>query len=125
MNAPDKSPLRFFDADAMASIFGIYADKRNRKHIFPKGTEKSIEGYFGGGLFTFICVLFGGLFSNALGLSVWTIDTMLILGLILSILFVLIDIITTKIRLQDNYLYPLIMGFTTILILIALNIPIF
>jgi len=36
----------------------------------------------------------------------------------------LIDIMTSKIKLQDNYLNPLIIGFILILILVSLNISV-
>lgn len=110
-------------ADAMASIFGILA--ANKKHHFPKGTDKSIEGYIGGGLFTFICTIFGVLFSNFFGLSTWSIELALFIASILSIIFFFIDVITSKVKLQDNYLNPLITGLSIIMILISLNISIF
>ncbi|MHA1146831.1 MAG: hypothetical protein ACTSR8_01145 [Promethearchaeota archaeon] len=112
-------------ADAMASIFGILASKKGIKHIFPSWSDKSIEGYIGGSLFTFICVVFAIGFSNFFGISNISISIMLGLALLLSLEFFLIDIITTKIELQDNYVNPLITGFTAVLYLIVLNIAIF
>ncbi len=110
-------------ADAMATIFGLIAS--DKKHHFPKGTDKSIEGYVGGVFFTFICTIFGVMFSNFLGLSNWSWELTVFLGFLLSIVFFLIDAATTKIKLQDNYLNPFIIGGITILILLLLNIPIF
>ena len=109
--------------DAMASIIGIKIGEK--KHRFPKSTDKSIEGYVGGFVFTFICTIFGVVFSNFFGLSNWSIELALYLAIILSIVFVLIDIITSKVKLQDNYLNPFITGIVIILVLISLNISIF
>jgi len=111
-------------ADAMASIFGIAADNKGKKHIFPKWSDKSIEGYIGGVLFTFLCVVASVAFSNLLGLSDWATGVIISLALLLSIEFFLIDFITTKIKLQDNFLNPFIMGFSAVLYLMALNIAI-
>ena len=110
-------------ADAMASFFGIKIGEK--KHRFPKSTDKSIEGYVGGFVFTFICTIFAIVFSNFFGLSNWSIELALYLAIILSIVFVLIDIITSKVKLQDNYLNPFITGIVIILVLISLNISIF
>ena len=113
--------------DGMASIFGIIATNKNFKHEFPKGSKKTIEGYIGGFIFTYLCVIFGGVFSNFFGFSdpaVWSIDVLIILGLILSIVVFLIDIITSKnIKLCDNYLNPLICGLVTIIFLVIMGIP--
>ena len=109
-------------ADAMASIFGIAAENKGKKHLFPKWSDKSIEGYVGGTLFTFLCVVASVAFSNLLGLSDWSIGIIISLALLLSIEFFLIDFITTKIKLQDNFLNPFIMGFTAVLYLMALNV---
>lgn len=112
-------------ADAMAAIFGIMAANHEKKHEFPKGSSKSLEGYFGGIVFSFLCVLFGVWFSNIFGLSAWPFDITIMLGIILAITFFLIDITTTKIRLQDNYVNPLIMGLVSIVFLLSTNIAIF
>ena len=112
-------------ADAMASIFGLIASNRGEKHIFPRGTEKSIEGYIGGFIFTFLCTVLGALFSNVYGLSNWPLAIILTLALILSVVFVIIDIITSKIKLQDNYLNPLIIGLVSIAYINAVGLPIF
>ena len=109
-------------ADAMASIVGI---KVKNKHHFPKSTDKSIEGYVSGFIFTFLCTVFGGLFSNFFGLSDWSLELILYLALLLSTVFILIDIITSKIRLQDNYLNPFACGIAMILFLMYYNISIF
>lgn len=110
-------------SDAMAALFGILAS--DKKHHFPRGTDKSIEGYIGGFIFTFICTLFGIFFSNFFDFSNWSIELALYLALILSIVFVIIDIITTKVKLSDNYLNPLVTGLVLIFLLIILRIPIF
>lgn len=110
-------------ADAMASIIGIFSG--DNKHQFPKSTNKSIEGYMGGFIFTFICTIFAVAFSNHFKLSNWGLEITLYIALILSIVFVFIDLLTSKIELQDNYLNPFITGFVLILILIASNIAIF
>jgi len=111
-------------ADAMASIFGIAADNKGIKHTFPKWSDKSIEGYIGGILSTFLCVVGSVAFSNLLGLSNWSTGVIISLALILSVEFFLIDFLTTKIKLQDNFLNPFIMGFSAVLYLMALNIAI-
>ena len=108
-------------ADAMASIVGI---KIKKKHRFPKSTDKSIEGYISGFIFTFICTVFGTLFSNFFGLSNISLELILYLALLLSIVFVLIDIITSKIKLQDNYLNPFACGIAMIIFLIYFGISI-
>ena len=107
----------------MASIVGIKVG--NRKHRFPKSTDKSIEGYIGGFVFTFLCTVFGALFSNFFGLSNWSLELILTLALLLGIVFVLLDIITSKIRLQDNYLNPFVCGLVMVLFLIYFNVSIF
>jgi len=113
-------------ADAMASIVGILLTdkKRYKKHIFPKNTEKSIEGYIGGLIFTFFSTVFAVMFSNFFGLSNWSVELIITLALILSIVFVLIDVITSKVKLQDNYLNPLITGFIILIFLINIDFPI-
>jgi dolichol kinase len=108
-------------ADAMAAVVGI---KIKNKHRFPKSTDKSIEGYFGGFVFTFLCTVFGAYFSNFFGLSNWSLEIILMLSLLLSVVFVLIDIITSKIRLQDNYLNPFVIGIVMAIFLMYNNIPI-
>ncbi|MFX1442867.1 MAG: phosphatidate cytidylyltransferase [Promethearchaeota archaeon] len=110
-------------ADAMASMIGILSG--NKKHHFPKSTNKSIEGYIGGFIFTFICTVFAVVFSNHFQLSNWGLELTLFIAFMLSIVFVLIDLLTSKIELQDNYLNPFIIGFVLILILIAAKISIF
>ena len=114
-------------ADAMASIIGILVSNKKiyKKHYFPKNTDKSVEGYMGGFIFTFISTLFGVTFSNFFGLSDWSIELSLNLALILSFTFVLIDIITSRIKLQDNYLNPLITGVIILIFLINSKVPIF
>ncbi len=112
-------------ADAMASIFGILASARDRKHIFPKGTDKSIEGYIGGTLFTFICTLSGIGFSNLFGITSISLSFSLYLALVLSLIFFLVDIITSKVDLQDNYLNPFISGTAMIILFSLSSIPIF
>ncbi len=109
-------------ADAIASIIGILAS--DKKHHFPKGTDKSIEGYIGGFISTFISTLFGVTFSNFFGLSNWSIELTFNLALILSITFFLIDIITSEVKLQDNYLNPIISGFVILLVLVNTKVPI-
>lgn len=110
-------------ADAMASMVGILTGEK--KHLFPKSTNKSIEGYIGGFIFTFICTIFAVVFSNHFQLSNWGLELTLSISLILSIVFVFIDLLTSKIKLQDNYLNPFITGFVLIIILINANISVF
>ncbi len=113
--------------DGMASIFGIIATNKNFRHEFPKGSHKSVEGYIGGFLFTFLSVIFAGLFSNFFGFSdssVWTINLLIILGLMLSLVTFFIDIITSKsIKLCDNYLNPLICGLVAMIFLMIMGVP--
>ncbi|MHA1272402.1 MAG: hypothetical protein ACTSQP_00780 [Promethearchaeota archaeon] len=111
-------------ADAMASIFGIYAADKGFEHKFPGDSCKTIEGYIGGIIFTFICVIFAITLSNLLNLSDISFELTLGLALILSIEFFLIDILTSKIELQDNYLNPFVMGISSILYLMVFNLPI-
>jgi CDP-diglyceride synthetase len=110
-------------ADAMAYLFGTIASKN--KHFFPKNTKKTIEGYVGGFTFSFLSIIFGISFSNFYGLSNWSIHLTLFLALTISITFFIVDLITSKIKLQDNYMNPIITGLTLIVILNYLNIPIF
>ncbi len=110
-------------ADAMASMIGIFTG--DKKHHFPKSTNKSIEGYIGGFVFTFICTIFAVAFSNHFQLSNWGLELTLYVALILSTVFVLIDLLTSKIKLQDNYLNPFITGFVLILFLITIKISVF
>ncbi|MBY9006001.1 MAG: hypothetical protein KGD63_04520 [Candidatus Lokiarchaeota archaeon] len=110
-------------ADAFASIIGLISSKYN--HIFPKGTTKTIEGYLGGIIVCFLCTLFGAYYSNMLGLSNWKFNSVLLIAIILSITFFLIDLITSKIKLQDNYINSLTIGSVLLITLILLKIPIF
>ncbi len=110
-------------ADAMASTIGILTSDRN--HKFPKSSTKSIEGYIGGICFTFGCTFFGAWFSNYYGLSNWSFSLIFGLAIILSIVFFLIDLITSKIKLQDNYLNPLLTGFVIIVFLLISKQQIF
>ena len=107
-------------ADGMASMFGIIANKMGKIHIFPKGSKKSIEGYIGGALFTVISVYFGVWFSNFFGFSdpvIWNMELTLIIAIVLTIVVTLIDLVTVKIRLCDNWLNPLVCGLVLIIIL--------
>ncbi|MBN1800754.1 MAG: hypothetical protein JW891_04565 [Candidatus Lokiarchaeota archaeon] len=114
-------------ADGMASIFGIIAKKIGFSHEFPKGSTKTIEGYIGGSFFAFLCTLFGGFFSNTFGFSnpsVWSLEILLSLGTILSVVVFLVDIATsTKIRASDNYLNPLACGIVAIIYLYLIGVP--
>lgn len=109
-------------ADAFASIFGLLA---KNKHYFPKGTRKTVEGYMGGALTTFLCTLFAIFFTSLLGKCNWSIEASLFIAIVMAITFFVIDLITAKIKLQDNYLNPLISGGVLVLILIFLDIPIY
>ena len=109
-------------ADAMASMVGILTG--DKKHRFPKNTNKSIEGYISGFVFTFICTIFAIVFSNHFRLSNWGFEITLFIALILSAVFVFIDLITSIIKLQDNYLNPFITGLVLIIILLNANIAI-
>ncbi|MEJ2277107.1 MAG: phosphatidate cytidylyltransferase [Candidatus Lokiarchaeota archaeon] len=100
-------------ADACASISGLLAG--NNKHNFPKKSDKSLEGYIGGTIATFLCAIIGVLFSNLFGLSNWLWNKILFVALISSITFLLIDLITSKIKLQDNYVNPIAIGIILIL----------
>ncbi len=110
-------------ADAMASMIGILTG--DKKHRFPKNTNKSIEGYISGFVFTFICTIFAVIFSNYFQLSDWDFELTLYIALVLSAVFVFIDLITSKITLQDNYLNPFITGLVLVIILINAKIPVF
>ena len=109
-------------ADAMASIFGILAPN---KHIFPKDTDKSIEGYIGGFLSSFLCVVFGAAFSNFFGLSTLSMGFTLSISLLVALVFVLIDLITSKVKLQDNYVNPFITGLILILVFASVDLAVF
>jgi len=110
-------------ADAFASIFGLVA---SNKHYFPKGSEskKTIEGYIGGMISTFLCTLFGVSFAWFVGKANWPIWITLLVAGIMAIIFLSIDLITSTIRLQDNYINPLITGAILLVILPLFNIPI-
>jgi hypothetical protein len=113
-------------ADGMASMFGIIAAKRGTIHLFPKGSKKSIEGYIGGALFTIFSVYFGVWFSNFFGFSdpaVWTMELTFIIAMILTIVVTIIDLVTVKIRLLDNWLNPLVCGIVLIIILVVAGVP--
>lgn len=112
-------------ADAMASIFGILTEKYGTPHHFPKGSEKTIEGYIGGILFSFLCTVGGALFSNLLGLSDWAWSHIIFIAVVMGILFFILDVGTSEVKIQDNYLNPLVSGFILIIILSFLNYPIF
>ncbi|MFX1399076.1 MAG: hypothetical protein ACFFAS_18785 [Promethearchaeota archaeon] len=113
-------------ADGMASIFGLLAEKKGKKHRFPKKGHKSIEGYIGGSLFAFLSTIFGGFFSNLFGFSdpsIWTIHLFLSLGLILAIVIFIIDVITSnKINICDNYLNPLACGIAAMAFLTIIGV---
>ncbi|MBD3196352.1 MAG: hypothetical protein GF317_14940 [Candidatus Lokiarchaeota archaeon] len=110
-------------ADAFASLIGLkFSDK---EHFFPNNSKKTIEGYFGGFISTFLCVFFSVFFSWFFGLSTWPLHLTLIIAIILSIVFLSVDLFTTKIKLQDNYLNSLASGFTLIIILTIAGVPIF
>ncbi|TFF93772.1 MAG: hypothetical protein EU543_02825 [Promethearchaeota archaeon] len=109
-------------ADACASVSGLLAKKR---HYFPPKTDKTIEGYLGGIVFTFLCTVLGVSFTSLFGLSNWSIELTLFIAIILSITFFFIDLFTSKFKIQDNYLNPLISGGILLLILYLLNIPLF
>jgi len=109
-------------ADAFASIFGLLA---KNKHYFPKDSKKTIEGYIGGALTTFGCTLFGAFFASLFGKCNWSLQLTLGISALMAVIFFLIDLITAKIELQDNYLNPLISGGIILLILIILDVSIF
>jgi dolichol kinase len=109
-------------ADAFASIFGLLAKK---KHHFPKGSDKTIEGYIGGSLTAFLCTIFGVFFACLFGVCHWSLSLTFLIGGLLALVFFLIDIITTKIGLQDNFLNPLLCGIVLLLILILLDVSVF
>jgi dolichol kinase len=111
-------------ADAFASIFGLVPSK---KHYFPKSSEsnKTIEGYVGGMISTFLCTLFAVLFSWLIGRAIWPISATLIVAAVMSITFLCIDLITSTIRLQDNYINPLTTGAILLIILPLFGISIF
>ncbi len=108
-------------ADAFASIFGKLA--RN-KHFFPRNTQKTLEGYMAGVIFTIICTFSAVLISNLLSLSTWTLELTTLLSAYLSIAFLIIDITTSKIKLQDNYLNPIIIGLLIIIVLSNLGVEV-
>ncbi|MBN1216606.1 MAG: hypothetical protein JXA99_14350 [Candidatus Lokiarchaeota archaeon] len=110
-------------ADAFASITGLMASKMG--HNFPKDTSKTIEGYIGGIIVCFFCTIFGSYYSILLGISNWDIYSILLIAIVLAIVFFLIDLITSKIELQDNYLNSLIIGSSLLILLILLKIQIF
>ncbi|TFF99083.1 MAG: hypothetical protein EU541_05795 [Promethearchaeota archaeon] len=110
-------------ADAFASIFGLVAKNR---HYFPKGADskKTIEGYIGGVISTFLCTLFGVFFAWVVGQANWSLWITFIIAGIMALLFLGIDLTTSIIRLQDNYINPLITGAVLLVILPLFNIPI-
>lgn len=123
------APFLFFDftvftiilvitclSDAMAYIIGsTYGVPK--EHFFPKDSQKTVEGYLGGVVFTFVSVMIGSIFSN------WSLELKLSVSVLMAITFFLIDFSNSK--LQDNYLNPLICGLVLIIYLSILNVPIF
>ncbi|MBD3214804.1 MAG: hypothetical protein GF311_19490 [Candidatus Lokiarchaeota archaeon] len=109
-------------ADACASMSGLLA---KNKHHFPPNTDKTIEGYIGGVVFTFLCTIFGVFFASLFGLSDWSIEVILWVAVVLSITFFIIDLITSEVKIQDNYLNPLICGMVLLITLTLLGVPIF
>ena len=113
-------------ADGMASIFGIIAAKKGKIHWFPKGSHKSIEGYIGGALFTVFSVVFGVGFSNFFGFSdpaIWNWELTIVITIALTILITIIDFVTIKYPLCDNWLNPLACGLVLIIILVIYGVP--
>ncbi|TXT67745.1 MAG: conserved membrane protein of unknown function [Promethearchaeota archaeon] len=109
-------------ADAFASLFGLLT---KNKHHFPKNSKKTIEGYIGGVLASFICTVFAALFSWFFGLNTWSIPITLIVAFIMALTFLVIDLATSILQLQDNYLNPLICGGILLMSLILLGVPIY
>lgn len=112
-------------ADAVASIFGILTEKYGTPHHFPKGSDKTIEGYLGGVLSSFFCTIGGALFSNLFGFSAWAWNDILLIGAFMGGVFLVLDLITSKIGIQDNYLNPLVSGLILSAVVFFLNYPVF
>ncbi len=110
-------------ADAMSSVVGMHF--YNKRHYFPKNSHKTIEGYLAGAGFSFICSIFGAVFSNIMGFSEWSFSLIILIAIIASIIFLGIDLLTSRIKLQDNFLNPICIGIGIITFLSLLNIPLF
>ncbi|UCD01559.1 MAG: phosphatidate cytidylyltransferase [Promethearchaeota archaeon] len=90
-------------ADAVACIIG----KKYGKHSLKTNSEKTVEGFIAGGLTTFVIVLIVSLLYHP-----WmpvSIEKILLMSFIASLLFLLIDAFTKNI--SDNILNPILTGF--------------
>ncbi|MHA1688378.1 MAG: hypothetical protein ACTSUN_03410 [Promethearchaeota archaeon] len=110
-------------ADAMSSIVGIKFSHEN--HYFPKNGHKTIEGYLSGFFFSFISAFLAIFFSNLMGYSHWSFSLSFMSSLIASFTFLFIDLLTSKIKLQDNILNPFGVGFVLLLFLSTMNVSIY
>jgi len=90
-------------ADALACLIG----KKYGKHRLKTNNKKTIEGFIAGGFATFIIVFLISVFYNP-WLSV-SIEKIILMGLIATILFLLVDAFTKNI--SDNILNPILTGF--------------
>jgi len=89
-------------ADAIACLIG----KKFGKHILKKDSKKTIEGFIGGGISTFLIVIIIMILYNS-----WiSIDSIkiLLMAIIATIIFLLIDFYTENI--SDNILNPIFTG---------------
>jgi len=90
-------------ADAAACVIG----KKFGKHPLRKNSNKTIEGFIAGGVSTFIIVLLiSTLYHPWMSISI---QKILVMGIIATILFLSIDAFTKNI--SDNILNPLLTGF--------------
>ncbi|KKK43842.1 hypothetical protein LCGC14_3167880, partial [marine sediment metagenome] len=90
-------------ADAAACVIG----KKFGKHPLKKNSNKTVEGFIAGGVSTFIIVLLiSTLYYPWMPIKI---QKILIMGIIATILFLLIDAFTKNI--SDNILNPLLTGF--------------
>jgi dolichol kinase len=91
-------------SDAIAALIG----KKCGKHKFKKNSKKTLEGFLAGGFTTFFIVLIISLiFRNLLPQNIALIK-ILLMAIVSTIIFLLIDGFTTDIN--DNILNPILTG---------------
>jgi len=98
-------------ADAASSLFG----RRFGKHVFPRGSTKTIEGYVAGAVTAFLIAM---LFLNWFNESGFSQVVIILTAIAIAVVVFLIDV-TTK-TLWDNILNPLLLGAVVVVLLSVL-----
>jgi dolichol kinase len=97
-------------ADAVACIVG----KKYGKHNLKTNSKKTVEGFIAGGLTTFVIVFLISLLYHSW--MVVTIDKIIIMSFVATVLFLLVDAFVKNI--SDNILNPILTGFGMWIILL-------